>query len=103
MNFKMMGRFIAQIIAIEAAFMMPALGICLYYGEASAAIGFIHTTIITLVLAAALYVLCRRSKKIFGAREGLVCVALGWMSLSILGALPFFFSGAIPNSAAALR
>ena len=102
MNFKMMGRFIAQIIAIEAAFMLPALGICLYYGESSAAISFVYTMGITLLLAAALFALCRKARKIFGAREGLVCVALGWMSLSILGALPFFFSGAIPNFVDAL-
>ena len=102
MNFKMMGRFIAQIIAIEAAFMLLALGICLYYGESSAAISFVYTMGITLLLAAALFALCRKARKIFGAREGLVCVALGWMSLSILGALPFFFSGAIPNFVDAL-
>ena len=102
MNFKMMGRFIAQIIAIEAAFMLPALGICLYYGETGAAISFVYTMGIILVLAAALFALCRKARKIFGAREGLVCVALGWMSLSILGALPFFFSGAIPSFVDAL-
>ena len=40
MNVKMMGRFIAQIIAIEAAFMIPALAISLGYGEAPAAKAF---------------------------------------------------------------
>ena len=33
MNMKMMGRFIAQIVAIEAVFMLPALLISLGYGE----------------------------------------------------------------------
>ena len=102
MNFKMMGRFIAQIIAIEAAFMLPALGISLYYREAGAAVSFLYTIGIILLLATVLFALCRKAKKIFGAREGLVCVALGWISLSILGALPFYFSGAIPNFVDAL-
>ncbi len=102
MNFKMMGRFIAQIIGIEAVFMLPALGISLYYAEWNAAAGFGYTIGIVLILAAALFALCRKAGRIFGAREGLVCVALGWVSLSILGSLPFYFSREIPNFVDAL-
>ena len=102
MNFKMMGRFIAQIITIEAVFMLPALGISLFSGEWGAAAGFGWTLGIILVLAAVLFALCRRAKKIFGAREGLVCVALGWITLSLLCCLPFVISGGIPNFVDAL-
>lgn len=97
MNFKMMGRFIAQIITIEAVFMFPALGISLFAGEWETAMGFTYTIGIILALAAVLFTLCRKAGRIFGAREGLVCVALGWISLSILGCLPFLFSGEIPG------
>ena len=96
MNFKMMGRFVAQIISVEAAFMLPALGISLFAGEFGAVKGFLYTIGIIAVLATVLFALCRKADKIFGAREGLVCVALGWTSLSVLGCLPFFFSGEIP-------
>ena len=102
MNFKMMGRFIAQIITIEALFMLPALGISLFSGEWGAAMGFGWTLGIILVLAAVLFALCRKAGKIFGAREGLVCVALGWIALSLLGCLPFVISGEIPNFVDAL-
>ena len=97
MNFKMMGRFIAQIISIEALFMLPALGISLFYGEQSAAIGFAYSIGIILVLSAVLFALCRKAGRVFGAREGLVCVALGWASLSILGSLPFYISREISH------
>jgi len=93
MNFKMMGRFIAQIVAVEAAFMVPALAISLGYGEWAAVKAFAITLGIMLVLAGIFYVLCRRAEKLFGAREGLVCVALSWMVMSLLGALPFVLSG----------
>ena len=102
MNFKMMGRFVAQIITIEAVFMLPALGIGLYFREWNAVSGFLYALGIILVLASVLFALCRRAGRIFGAREGLVCVAFGWISLSILGALPFVFSGEIPNFVDAL-
>ena len=43
MNFKMMGRFLSQIIGIEAAFMLPALFISMGYGEQNAVLGFLYT------------------------------------------------------------
>ena len=97
MNFKMMGRFIAQIVAIEAAFMIPALAISLGYGEWAAVKAFAITLAVMLTLSGIFYLLCRRSEKLFGAREGLVCVSLSWMVMSLLGALPFVLCGQVPN------
>ena len=97
MNFKMMGRLIAQIVAVEAAFMLPALAISLGYGEWAAVKAFGITLGAMLALAGLFYALCRRAEKLFGAREGLVCVALSWMVMSLLGALPFVLSGQVPN------
>ena len=97
MNFKMMGRFIAQIIAIEAAFMVPALAISLGYGEWTAVKAFAITLALMLALAGVLYGLCRHAEKLFGAREGLACVALSWIVMSLLGALPFVLCGQVPN------
>ena len=97
MNVKMMGRFIAQIIAIEAAFMIPALAISLGYGEAPAAKAFAITIGAMLVLSAILYGFCRSAGRLFGAREGLTCVALSWIVMSLLGAVPFTLSGQISS------
>ena len=97
MNFKMMGRFIAQIVAFEAAFMLPALFISIGYGEAPAVKAFLITVGIMLLLSAGLYALCRRAGRLFGAREGFVCVALSWMAMSLLGALPFVLSGQVSH------
>ncbi len=97
MNFKMMGRFIAQIVAIEAAFMVPAMAISIGYGEAPAAKAFLLTMGIMLALAAALFFLCKRAGRLFGAREGLACVALSWIVMSLLGALPFVLSGQVTH------
>ena len=97
MNFKMMGRFMAQIIAIEGVFLLPALGISLGYGEWNAVLGFCVTLAVILVLGGTLFLLCRKAGRLFGAREGFVCVSFSWVTLSLLGALPFCISGAIPN------
>ena len=95
MNFKMTGRFLAQIIAIEAAFLLPAIAISFCYGEMAAEKGFALTLAIMLAVAGVLFALCRKAGKLFGAREGLVCVGFSWIVLSLLGALPFVLSGAV--------
>ena len=97
MNVKMMGKFISQIIAIEAVFMLPALIISLCCGETAAVNGFLLTLCIMLLVDGVLYFICRKAGSLFGAREGLVCVGFSWIILSLLGCLPFVFSGNIPR------
>ena len=97
MNLKMMGKFISQIIAIEGLFMIPALIISLCYGETAAALGFVYTLAIMIAVSGILFLLCRKAGRLFGAREGLVCVGFSWITLSLLGCLPFVFSGNIPK------
>ena len=102
MNFKMIGRFLAQIVAVEAAFLLPALGISLYCGEWGAVKGFLLTLGIMAVVAVVLFAACRDAGKIFGAREGMVCVSISWIVLSLLGCLPFWLSREIPHYVDAL-
>ena len=97
MNYKMMGRFIAQIITVEAAFMLPALIISLCLGETSAVRSFLYTIVLILAIAGILFAICRKARSLFRAKEGLASVALGWIALSLLGCLPFRLSGEIPH------
>ena len=96
MNYKMMGRFIAQILSIEGAFMIPALIIGLYNTESGAVRGFLYTLALIAVLSTLLFLLCRKAPSAFYAKEGLVCVGASWVVLSIIGALPFYISREIP-------
>lgn len=82
--------------------MLPALLISLYGNERDSVYGFCAAILITLASAVVLAVLCRRAKRGFYAREGLVCVGASWIVMSLLGCLPFYFSGEIPHFVDAL-
>lgn len=97
MNYKMMGRFIAQILSLEAIFMLPALLISRHLHEANAIRGFVVTIFLLLVISGVLRLLCRGAKSNFYATDGMVCVALSWIILSLTGCLPFVVSGEIPK------
>ena len=102
MNYKMMGRFIAQILAIEGVFMVPAALISVGYGEMNAARSFLITMGIIAVLGTALFLLCKGAPSAFYAKEGLVCVGVSWIVLSLIGCLPFYISREIPRYVDAL-
>ncbi len=102
MNYKMMGRFIAQILTIEGVFMIPAAVISLCYHEGTAAKSFLITMGIIAVLCAVLFLLCKGAPSAFYAKEGLVCVGVSWIVLSLIGCLPFYISREIPKYVDAL-
>jgi len=102
MNYKMMGKFIGLLLMVESIFMMPALIISLCMKEYSSVMGFTVTIVLLWGLGVTLRLLCRKARKSFFAKEGLVCVGMGWLFMSLLGCLPFFLSGAIPNYVDAL-
>ena len=59
MNYKMMGRFIAQILMLEALFMIPAGIISLCYGEIAAMWSFLASIGIIALVSLVLYLLCK--------------------------------------------
>ena len=102
MNYKMMGRFIAQILSIEGLFMIPALMISLCGGTAAASMGFLIAMGIIAVLVLVLALICRGAPSAFHAKEGLVCVGVSWIAMSLVGCLPFWISREIPRFVDAL-
>ncbi len=97
MNYLIIIQLLGGLFLLEGVFMLPALGFAVYYGEASAIQGLAWTIAIVLLLGGVTLALSRKAKHRFYAREGFVTVALAWISLSVLGALPFYISGEIPS------
>lgn len=97
MNYKMVGRFIGRILLVEGVFMVPAMLISLFAKEYAVVRAFLWSLALILALAWLLIWICRGKGHKFYAREGLACVGLSWVAMSLLGCLPFCLSGAIPR------
>ena len=102
MNYRMMGRFLAHILAIEGLLMLPSLGISLWNGEMMAVRGFGVSILLILAISSVLWWFCRHAPSAFYAKEGLVCVGVCWIVMSLLGCLPFYISREIPRYVDAL-
>ena len=59
-------------------------------------------TALTGSVGVILYFLCRKARMGMFARDGLVCVGLSWIVMSLFGCLPFWLSGEIPSFVDAL-
>ena len=84
MNYKVLGRFVARILSLEALFMLPALCISLFGRETAAVKGFLITIGMIAAISGILLVFCRKAPNAFRAKEGLVCVGISWLVLSIV-------------------
>ena len=94
MNFAIVRYLIGWMLGIESIFLLlPALT-AVIYGEPELP-AYLIAAAISLAGAA---LLCHRKPKNtrFYAREGYVTVALCWLILAVIGALPFVLSGEIP-------
>ena len=76
--------------------MIPALLIGLFRGESAPVQAFVLTMGLIVILAALLFLLCRKAPSAFYAKEGLVCVGVSWVVMSLIGSLPFYISREIP-------
>ena len=92
-----MRKFIGKILLAEAAFLVPAMLISLFFRETKVVVAFLETLVLLLIVSGILLHGAKDAKRGFYAREGMVCVGMSWIIMSILGCFPFFFSGAIPN------
>lgn len=96
MNRRAISIYIGYLLCVEGVFMLPALAIAFYNKEQASVKGFAVAIIVLLVLAV-LLIRQKRSNAGIYAREGFVTVSLGWILISLFGALPFYISGAIPS------
>ena len=95
MNYSIIRRTLGWILLFEAIFFLVPLVTAIVYWE-DAFFSFLIAMIICGLLGWACIAKRPQNNSIY-AKEGFVIVALSWITLSVFGALPFVFSGSIPN------
>ena len=96
MNRRMVFYMLGKIIFVEALLLTLPFAVSLIYKE-SCAWSFLITIGIALAVGLILTVLSKPSTRLIYAKEGFVLVAIAWILMSLIGALPFTISGEIPN------
>ncbi len=94
MNRSIIRYILGWILVVEGLFMLLPWIVSLVYRERC---GFWFLGIGLASFAAGFLITRKRPKStLFSMREGCIATALSWMLISLVGCLPFFFSGQIP-------
>ncbi len=96
MNYTIVLYIIGWILQFESAFLLLPAIVGLIYREPRSVVAFLIAAAISFALGFLLKLKHPGSRQLY-MREGFVTVALGWLSLSAVGAIPFVIAGDIPN------
>ena len=94
MNYRMIIHVLGYVLLIIAALMMLPLITGLFYRENI--LNFLITALITAILGIVMLMIRPKKQELY-ARDGFAIVGIGWILMSLLGALPFVLCRDIPN------
>ena len=97
MNLKMIFYTVGWILIILSGLLVIPLILSFCYGD-GAELSFIWSILMAFIPGGIM--IChppRKNDKQIGAREGLIIVGISWILVAIIGAFPFYFSGAISS------
>ena len=97
MNRKMVLYTVGRIILLEGVLLLIPLAVSLYYRELLTAWAFAVTVAAAAAVGSLLMLFNRHGDRTLFAKGGFITVALSWVALALIGALPFTLSGAIPS------
>lgn len=96
MNRRMVFYTVGNIVKIEAALLLLPTLVSLIYNDGSL-VAFLITIAAALIVGFGMTIIARPGSHLIYSKEGFAIVALAWVMMSAIGALPFFISGQIPN------
>ena len=97
MNRRIVFNMMGKILSVEGVLFLLPLICSLFYGENDVALSFLITALITVGIGLTLSIFVKPKDSNIFAREGFAIVALSWLTVSLLGALPFVMTGQIPS------
>ncbi len=95
MNYQSIRYLLGWVISVEAGLLVLPVVVALIYGESEGVVFLICAAGAALI--GTLLRIRKPANSHIYAKEGFVIVALSWVLLSIIGALPLCISGAIPS------
>ena len=93
-NTKIVVRIIGVLLILLGGFMLTPVPFSIYFGSEDLN-ALLMASVTSLLVGFLLWVLTKNSSKEMGKREGFLIVSLGWISVAIFSALPFWLSGTL--------
>lgn len=96
MNWKIIINILGLLVGMNGLFMLLGVPVSLYYGEGDLT-ALLLAGGVSILVGGGSWLLTRQHKKLIKKREGYVIVTLGWLAMSLSGALPYVFAEVFPD------
>jgi trk system potassium uptake protein TrkH len=95
-NSRSIFKILGFLLLLEGIFILSAVPIAMIYGESDAFEIFI-SSLFAIIIGGIPLLLSWNSKINISKKDGYIIVSVGWILLSVFGAIPFVYTGAIPS------
>ncbi|MFQ6677847.1 MAG: TrkH family potassium uptake protein [Fidelibacterota bacterium] len=95
MNIRTINNIISSLFVIMGLTMLIPLGIAYMYNEPDF-LGFLWSMTICLIVGIPIWLITRKSRTLTN-KDGFAIVTFTWVFAAVIGAMPFYLSGMIPN------
>lgn len=96
LNYKVIFHLMGLLISVNGGFMFLASLVSYLYKD-GVTLPLLLAAVVTIITGLLLMFVTKTSHKEIQKRDGYVIVTLGWVFMSLVGTLPYLFSGAIPS------
>jgi trk system potassium uptake protein TrkH len=96
LNYKIILHLLGLLLLVNGGFMLVATLVSLVYKD-GVVVEMMFAGLTTLILGGAVMLATRNHRKEIQKRDGYIIVTFGWISMALIGTLPYLFTGAIPG------
>ena len=101
MNFRLINSILSRVIMLEGVMLLPSCLVGILYKEWGDALTYLIVSFVCFIVGFLMY-LSKPKSSTFYAKEGFVAVSLSWIIMSLIGAMPLYFTSDIPSFTDAL-
>ncbi|HOD49819.1 MAG TPA: TrkH family potassium uptake protein [Candidatus Hydrogenedentes bacterium] len=95
LNYRFIAKWLGTVALISGCLFLPSIGWAIYYGEYAAIPGILLASAIAWACGGVFSLIGRKASNRLFQREALAIVALSWVVIGLLGALPFICTDTI--------
>ena len=101
MNFRLINSILSRVIMLQGVLLLPSCLVGILYKEWGDALTYLIVSLVCFIVGFLMY-LTKPKSSTFYAKEGFVAVSLSWIIMSLIGAMPLYFTSDIPSFTDAL-
>lgn len=101
MNFRLINSILSRVIMLQGVLLLLSCLVGILYKEWGDALTYLIVSFVCFIVGFLMY-LTKPKSSTFYAKEGFVAVSLSWIIMSLIGAMPLYFTSDIPSFTDAL-